>query len=208
MRIVAATNRDLGAAVRERALREDLFYRLKVVELALPPLRDRLEDVETLATHFSQTYTRANGRQPLELSADLLACLHAYDWPGNVRELENAIERAVVLADPEARELDRSLLPEAIRDSCPPASRPCDAAEGTREEGLGKTRTGADEWDRTRALHEMSESERVHILRDMLTRTGGNAAAVARRLGVSPRSIRYYADKYDLLRRSNRPKGG
>ncbi|HWF90389.1 MAG TPA: sigma-54 dependent transcriptional regulator, partial [Pyrinomonadaceae bacterium] len=99
VRIIAATNIDLKEAVRQGSFREDLYYRLAVVPIELPPLRDRVEDILPLAQHFIQKYNEENGRNVAEqLAPDVLALLEAYSWPGNVRELENTIERAVVIA--------------------------------------------------------------------------------------------------------------
>ncbi|NIP58477.1 MAG: AAA domain-containing protein, partial [Gemmatimonadetes bacterium] len=97
VRLVTATNRDLAAAVEVGDFREDLFYRLNVVELALPPLRDRPEDLETLASRFLAFYSREHRRPAVKLSDDAMDVLRCHDWPGNVRELENAMERAVIL---------------------------------------------------------------------------------------------------------------
>jgi two-component system response regulator AtoC len=97
VRIIAATNRDLGALVAEGQFREDLFYRLSVVTIGLPPLRERREDIPLLARHFLRAYAAANDRPLLGISPLALAALLAYDWPGNVRELEHAIEHAAAL---------------------------------------------------------------------------------------------------------------
>lgn len=109
VRIIAATHRDLERMVREGAFREDLFYRLKVVQLTVPPLRDRPEDIPVLARHFLDEYAARFGAGPFSLDAALLARLTAYRWPGNVRELQNAIESLVALSPPDR--LDPSLLP-------------------------------------------------------------------------------------------------
>ncbi|HET8637705.1 MAG TPA: sigma-54 dependent transcriptional regulator [Acidobacteriaceae bacterium] len=98
VRIIAATNVDLRQAVRDGRFREDLFYRLNVISIDLPPLRSRREDIPLLATHFLKHYAEENGVPPRTLAADALRALIDYDWPGNVRELENAIERGVVLS--------------------------------------------------------------------------------------------------------------
>src|SRR5579872_1235002 len=98
VRIIAATNVDLRQAVRDGRFREDLFYRLNVITVDLPPLRGRREDVPLLASHFLEYYANENGMPPRKLSADALRALIDYDWPGNVRELENCIERGVVLS--------------------------------------------------------------------------------------------------------------
>jgi DNA-binding NtrC family response regulator len=98
VRIIAATNVDLRQAVRDGRFREDLFYRLNVITVDLPPLRARREDIPLLANHFLEFYANENGMSSRKLSADALRALIDYDWPGNVRELENCIERGVVLS--------------------------------------------------------------------------------------------------------------
>jgi transcriptional regulator with GAF, ATPase, and Fis domain len=98
VRIIAATNIDLRQAVRDGRFREDLFYRLNVITVDLPPLRARREDIPLLANHFLEFYANENGLAPRKLSADALRALVDYEWPGNVRELENSIERGVVLS--------------------------------------------------------------------------------------------------------------
>lgn len=104
VRVIAATNRDLQEIVREKKFREDLFYRLSVFELAIPPLRDRGSDIELLIRHFLEHFKRHHGRPTLELSKAAMAKLLAYNWPGNVRQLRNVIDSAVVMADDEAIE--------------------------------------------------------------------------------------------------------
>jgi two-component system response regulator HydG len=97
VRIIAATNRDLEEEIRRGTFRSDLYYRLNVITLHLPPLRDRLDDLPILIEHFLQTFASGRGREALQLAPEALGALQAYDWPGNVRELENALERAAVL---------------------------------------------------------------------------------------------------------------
>jgi DNA-binding NtrC family response regulator len=113
VRLVAATNVDLWAEVREGRLREDLYYRLNVITIELPPLRDRREDIPLLAAHFLRVYADENGRDVVGFSPKAMDALGEYPWPGNVRELENAVERAVVLSRGDTIELDE--LPQAIR---------------------------------------------------------------------------------------------
>jgi DNA-binding NtrC family response regulator len=102
VRIVAATNRNLRGAVSARQFREDLFFRLSVVPVAIPPLRERKDDIPMLAHHFVERVCRDVGKKPLSIAADTIDALQSYAWPGNVRELQNAIERAVILADGDA----------------------------------------------------------------------------------------------------------
>jgi transcriptional regulator with GAF, ATPase, and Fis domain len=98
VRVIAATNKDLGALVAEGNFREDLFYRLSVVTIPLPPLRERREDIPLLANHFLESYLAANHQSPSTIAPEAMARLSAYDWPGNVRELQHAIERAAALS--------------------------------------------------------------------------------------------------------------
>src|SRR3989454_626631 len=110
LRIICATNQDLGKLVEQNKFREDLFYRLNVISIPMPPLRDRKEDVAPLAEHFLRKYSHENGREGLRFSPEAMKMLMDYDWPGNVRELENTVERAVVLSSGPA--LGPDLLPE------------------------------------------------------------------------------------------------
>jgi transcriptional regulator with GAF, ATPase, and Fis domain len=113
VRIIAATNADLEAEVQQSRFREDLFYRLNVITLQLPPLRKRSEDIPLLVQHFLAQYARENEKEISEISPRAMELLLDYHWPGNVRELENVIERAVVLST--GRVLDVDLLPNAVR---------------------------------------------------------------------------------------------
>ena len=113
VRIVAATNVNLQQAVRDGRFREDLFYRLNVISLDLPPLRSRKQDIPLLATHFLKFYAEENGFSPRQLAAETLRLLMEYEWPGNVRELENAIERGVVLST--GGTITPDLLPAQLR---------------------------------------------------------------------------------------------
>src|SRR5581483_8658927 len=106
VRIIAASNRDLGKAVAEGVLREDLFYRLNVIPIHLPPLRERREDIPLLVAHFVQRLSRQLGKPVTGVTPEALAALETYHWPGNVRELENVIERAIVLGAGELLGLD------------------------------------------------------------------------------------------------------
>ena len=115
VRLITATHRDLRAAVEQGSFRLDLLYRLQVVEILIPPLRERIEDIVPLAELFMTKYASENNRERLAIGPFATASLHAYSWPGNVRELENTIERAMVLAPSSATELEVKLLPERIQ---------------------------------------------------------------------------------------------
>ncbi|MBZ5583618.1 MAG: sigma 54-interacting transcriptional regulator [Acidobacteriia bacterium] len=122
VRLIAATNRDLESAIATGAFRKDLYYRLNVVSLTMPPLRDHREDISLLARHFAVKHARAARRKVEGISPEALACLEAYDWPGNVRELENAVERAVVLGSTDLLIPDD--LPEVVLENGPAPAEP------------------------------------------------------------------------------------
>lgn len=117
VRLVTATNQNLEKLVEEKTFREDLFYRLHVITINVPPLRERKEDIPILIEHFAEIYSRENGRQIEFASPEALDIMVSHPWPGNVRELENVVERAVVLADPGAKLITPDLLPPALLKS-------------------------------------------------------------------------------------------
>ena len=115
LRVIAATNKNLEELVRARSFREDLFYRLNVVSLKIPPLRDRIEDIPLLVKHFAKKHTVKLGLEKVPVFGDdVLAALGTYHWPGNVRELENAVQRALVLAENDHVALHHVLAPKAF----------------------------------------------------------------------------------------------
>jgi two-component system response regulator PilR (NtrC family) len=184
IRIIAATNRDLAQMVREGRFREDLYYRINVIPLHLPPLRERGEDIDLLARYFVDRFSRQMGKGLLGLSREALDRLREYAWPGNIRELENALERAVALERtpvvlPES-------LPEAVRGA---AGRPGDAAEGPSPAGFPEA--GFD------LERHVQDIEREYLA-EALRRAGGVKVRAAELLGMSFRSFRYYAKKYNL----------
>jgi len=122
VRILAATNLDLRRAVREHAFREDLYYRLNVVRINMPPLRERREDIPLLVDHFIRKYNREFGKEVRKISPGALPVLTNYAWPGNVRELENIIERSVALATGPALHLTDLPLDLALSDHAPPGA--------------------------------------------------------------------------------------
>ncbi|NJN64635.1 MAG: sigma-54-dependent Fis family transcriptional regulator [Acidobacteria bacterium] len=160
VRVVAATHRDLEVEVAEGRFREDLFYRLNVIPIRVPPLRSRGDDVLLLANFFLERYSREHGRRDLvEFSPEASARMLAYRWPGNVRELENVVQRVVALADgPRVLESD---LPDALR------------GEGKKHEGSITLASGTT----------LDEAERL-LIEDALERAGGNKRDAAHRLGI------------------------
>jgi two-component system, NtrC family, response regulator AtoC len=132
VRVLAATNRSLLDSVREGNFREDLFYRLRVIEIHIPPLRERTEDIPALAEHFLSRFSRENIKSLHSITPEALKQLCGYSWPGNVRELENAMEHAVVMAAPPADALEADLLPDTIRTQILPNPR----RKATRNKGI------------------------------------------------------------------------
>jgi len=162
-RLVAATNRDLRAAVEAGEFREDLYYRLNVIAVTSPPLRDRRDDIPLLVDHFLGVYCQKNGRTPMTVERPALDKLVAYDWPGNVRELENVVERAVVLG--RGGTLGVGDLPESVA-----------TAEASTD--VLSFRIGTP----------LSEIER-RVIHDTLRHTGGDKQLTAQLLGISARTI-------------------
>ncbi|MFN7145744.1 MAG: sigma-54-dependent transcriptional regulator [Myxococcota bacterium] len=183
VRIVAATNRDLRAEVAAGRFREDLYYRLNVVQIDMPPLRERAEDVPTLATHFIERFAQEYGKQIGGLTPEALRLLRAYPFPGNVRELQNIIERAVALEL--GALVTPASLPERVQGAlaAPPAE-----AQAAEEEPLTE---GIDLEAR------LAEVERRYLDR-ALAASGGNRTQAARILGITFRSLRYRLVKFRL----------
>ena len=175
VRIIAATNRDLEADVREGRFRSDLFYRLRVVPLVIPPLRERPEDIPALAKLFIDRFNSEFGRRVEAISPEALERLRSYAWPGNVRELRNVIERGVLLADGPV--LGVELLPPELRDAR--------AAEPISTAALGREGIDLEELERT-------------LLVSALKRTGGNQSAAGELLGLSRHQVRNRLKKYGL----------
>jgi two-component system, NtrC family, response regulator HydG len=174
-RLIAATNRDLEREVAEGRFREDLYYRLKVVTLRIPPLRERPDDVPRLAEHFLAVFTGEHGKPPKRLSAEALEVLRRHPWPGNVRELKNVIESTVIFHDgPEVRLGD---LPAEVRDQAAVS-----AAGAPVQPTSGEPRS-------------MAEIERQAIL-ETLERTGGHRARAADLLDIGLRTLQRKLKEY------------
>jgi Nif-specific regulatory protein len=174
VRLIAATNKDLAAAVEEGTFREDLFYRLNVFTITLPPLRDRLSDVPALAQYFLEKFAREHRRSVRRISSGALDRLTSYDWPGNVRELENAMERAIVSCS--GMVVDESNLPEPIRG--------------------GQRETSAPRPTLAQAVEQLER----RMIEEALRGSRGNLARASRALGTTERILRYKVGKYQLAR--------
>jgi DNA-binding NtrC family response regulator len=178
VRLIAATNRDLHVEVREGRFREDLFYRLNVVPIRVPALRERREDIPVLAELFLRRFSRKQKRRMIGITDEAAAALRAHMWPGNIRELENAIERGLLLADGEW--IGTSDLPPEIVEA------------GRRAEQTGGVTSLRD-----RVRSETRRIEREAIL-DALRRTGGNVTHAAERLGLSRRGLQLKMKELDI----------
>jgi DNA-binding NtrC family response regulator len=175
VRMIAASNRDLSGAVAEGVLREDLFYRLNVIPIHLPPLRERRDDIPLLVNHFVQKLARETGKDVRGISAEALALLEQHRWPGNIRELQNAIERAIVLGTGPI--LDVDALPVELFRPVPVHH----AALDIPPEGLD--------------LEATLEDIEQRLLRAALERSGGVQTRAAELLKMSFRQFRYKLQK-------------
>ena len=185
IRIIAATNRDLSKMVADGEFREDLYYRINVIPIHLPPLRDRQTDIAPLAEHFLAKYTAQMRKKVTSLSHQALEMLKAYQWPGNIRELENAIERAVAL------ERSPTILPESL----PPAIR--GVPEGSKA-AVAVAAVPSVLPDAGFDLEQHVQDIEREYIAEALRRAGGVKVRAAELLGMSFRSFRYYMKKYDL----------
>ncbi len=177
VRLLSATNQDLEAAVVEGSFRNDLFYRLNVIQIAIPALRERREDIPPLLRHFLAKLSSEAGRQIDSVSEEVMKKLMVYDYPGNVRELENIVERAVALS--RSSEIQLDALPPNVLDMRSAAGTPMIPAEGVKLENL------LDEYERS-------------LLGEALRLSGGVKKEAARLLGVSFRSFRYRLEKLEM----------
>ncbi|HEX8141071.1 MAG TPA: sigma-54 dependent transcriptional regulator [Pyrinomonadaceae bacterium] len=181
-RVIAATNRDLSAMVKDGSFREDLFYRVSVIPIELPPLRERSEDIPELAEHFVKKFCAQTGRT-LTINEKAMLLLEAYSWPGNVRELEHTIERAVALERSTSIQPER--LPEQITNYNPDFARRRDQDPyDLPESGLN-------------LVAHLEHLEKSYVL-EALHRTGYSQSRAAELLHLSVRSLRHLLDKYDI----------
>ncbi len=186
VRIVAATNKDLAAEVRAGRFREDLFYRLNVVAVHLPPLRERREDVLVLASAFLRRLAEKNGKVLTGFTPDALAALEGYDWPGNVRELEHAVERAVVLS--RGALADEPDLPEAVR-------------RAHAQSGASGLPAGAI----SIPVGTTMEDVELLVIRETLRHTRGDKTLAAQILGIAARTIYRKLERDETGRLADRP---
>jgi two-component system, NtrC family, response regulator AtoC len=181
VRLIAATNRDLKALIADGKFREDLYYRLAVVPVSLPPLRDRKEDIPLLVQHFIEKYDKRLGKKVERMEDEALHVLLGYSWPGNIRELENLMERSVLFAD--GGVILASSLPDSLRERAPGTPVPI-AALGPL--GAIAAPSGA-------SMKEIVRQAQAELERDLIGRaleeTGGNVTRAAKRLQISRKSL-------------------
>jgi transcriptional regulator with GAF, ATPase, and Fis domain len=173
VRLIAATNRDLEKAIREGTFREDLFYRLNVISLSLPPLRERREDIPLLASHFAALFSRRLGRRVAGFTPEARACLLRYAWPGNVRELANAVERAIVLGEGDL--IRPEDLPETVLEAAP----------AERNAPIGK-------------YHESVNDFKKRLILDAIRQAGGSIIRAAELLDLNSTYLHRLIRNLDL----------
>ena len=172
VRLIAATNRDLEEEVKKGRFREDLYYRLNVVSLRMPALRERREDISLLASYFAAKYGKRSGRTVVGISPRARAAMLNYEWPGNVRELENAIERAVVLGSSDL--ILPEDLPETVLEKAAPAGAPPEA------------------------FHDAVRESKKQLIISAVEQAGGNYTEAAKLLGVHPNYLHRLVRNLDL----------
>ena len=183
VRIMAATNKNLTQMIQQGTFREDLFYRLNVISVELPPLRDRWEDIPLLARNFLELFAARAGRPVMGIAPEAMEILMAYSWPGNVRELENVIERAVALTTADEVRVDG--LPASVRRPPPPP-------------GLPRVEVPPEGLDLEQVVADLEKN----LMQDALQKSGGVQTKAAQLLGINFRSFRYRAKKYGLDRQN------
>jgi len=197
IRVIAATNQDLEKAVASGRFREDLFYRINVIRMHLPPLRERKDDIPLLAEHFLSKYAEQMKKPVRSVAQASLPLLQMYGWPGNVRELENVIERAVALEQ----------TPAILPDSLPPQIRPAPTTKPDADSRSRMPDPGSPIPDPVVMLPDLGEGFDLeargedfyrHYIALALERAGGVQVKAAEMLGMSFRSFRYYAKKFNI----------
>jgi PAS domain S-box-containing protein len=188
LRVIAATNKNLREAVREGAFRQDLYFRLNVIHITIPPLRERFEDIPVLADFFVKHYNRKFKRQIEGLTPEALQLLESHDWPGNVRELRNAVERAMILED--SSFITPGSLPMSVSHQ-PPGASQYHAAAAAAPAGLPAAGTLPD------AGMSLEDNEK-RLLVQALEKTAGNQTQAARLLRITRDTLRYKMKKFDI----------
>ena len=204
VRVIAATNKPLEAAVAARQFREDLFYRLNVVRIHIPPLRDRREDIPLLVNYFLKKFAREQQRAPKSIAASVIKTLEKYHWPGNVRELENAIRRAHVMAKSDAillADLPPEISGQTSSASMPPVSSSV-AGDAANTDAAALARQLFQWAKRDPKLKVIPAVERELVIQ-ALKETNNNQVHAANLLGITRATLRKRIDKFGILRELN-----
>jgi nitrogen regulation protein NR(I) len=206
VRVIAATNKPLEEAVAKKEFREDLFYRLNVVRVAIPPLRERRGDIRLLVNYFLKKFARSQNQQPKSISNDALAALEQYSWPGNVRELENIVQRALVVAQGDAilaSNLPREIFtPVAVGgtvslpDATPPGSEV--AASLSTNLDLPSLARALFQWARKESKLKLIPAVERELIIHALVETHGNQVQAAKLLGITRATLRKRVDKFQI----------
>ena len=207
LRLIAASNNDLSKQVADGVFREDLYWKLDVLPIALPPLRRRREDIEPLLRHYLDVFSQANNKRVDEVHPEALASLVAYQWPGNIRELQNYVERAVVLAD--SQELTPDLLPARVmgdrKDIEEAVFRPTDEKSLVHEFVFNRLRKAPDEAD---DLHkQIVEPIEKELLVQILESCNHTQTKAAQRLGINRNTLYKKLKEYGLEKPSPKSAG-
>ena len=205
VRVIAATNKPLEQAVAAREFREDLFYRLNVVRVQMPPLRERRSDIRLLVNYFLKKFSRQSGQKPKSIAADALTALEAHRWPGNVRELENVIERALVVAKGDA--ILVADLPVELLGSTTTAPPPS-AVESTTTPAASQVSVSADsipaiarqlfQWARDNSSLKVIPAVERELIVQAMQETGGNQVQAAKILGITRATLRKRLEKFKI----------
>jgi DNA-binding NtrC family response regulator len=204
VRIIAATNKPLEQAVSAHEFREDLFYRLNVVRIQMPPLRERREDIRLLVNYFLKKFAQAQSQKPKSISTEVIAALERYHWPGNVRELENVIQRAIVVAKGDA------ILPGDVPASIFEATRPEPVGAPTNRAGAEATLVASPPPDLaslSRTLFHLARQDGTlkvipaverELIINALAETNGNQVQAAKLLGITRATLRKRVEKFHI----------
>jgi nitrogen regulation protein NR(I) len=205
VRIIAATNKPLEQAVRAHHFREDLFYRLNVVRIHMPPLRERREDVRLLVNYFLTKFAQGQNQPPKSVSNDVIRALEHYHWPGNVRELENVIQRAIVVAKGEAI-LPSDLPPAIVTPSPPVETSPAVSVAAVAEAApapaqpsdLASLSRALFQWARQDAKLKIIPAVERELIINALNETKGNQVQAAKLLGITRATLRKRVEKFEI----------
>jgi transcriptional regulator with PAS, ATPase and Fis domain len=195
-RVIAASNRDLMTEVEAERFREDLYWRLNVVPIAIPPLRERREDVQELVAHFLSYYSEANERFVVHIQKEALESLQDYDWPGNVRELQNYIERAVVMA--ESDELTTDLLPDVVRGGRQRSSRLRGADLETLTYEVVQTGLSDSEGEANNLYGKILTPVERELIEQVMLACNNVQTKAAAKLGINRNTLHKKLKEYDL----------